>query len=534
VDGEQLATTAEVAEEEQAMVAFARDGRGTCHPFAPLDRPVADSRLSDEQRRAVARVLGSTDRVTLVRGAAGTGKTTLMTECVRGVGEGNKRVVVLAPTAEAARGVLRREGFPDADTLARFLADRDFQTHAAGQVVWVDEAGLVGGRDLARLFALADRLQFRVVLGGDRFQHGSVARGSALRLLEAEAGLVSAEVAAIRRQSGRYRQAVSLLSRGRAGAALDILVALGWVREIADEPERLAALAAEYLVAVREGRSVLVVSPTHAEGRRVTDAVRAALRADGRLHPAERVFTRLDPRDRTAAERGRPESFSAGDVVEFHARVEGFRPGERWEVAAVGRSGVGIRSGDGRAALLPLHRADVFQAFTPVPLPLAEGDRVRVTRNGKAADGRTPLVNGALATVTRLQPDGAVELDSGAVLPPDFGHLAHGYVTTSHAAQGKTVDRVLVAESAASFAAAGREQFYVSVSRGREKVVVFTDDAAGLREAVAGSDPRPTATEMLAGVIPLFALKRPLRCVRPPGANPVPVRPPPLARGVRR
>lgn len=533
VHGEQLVTTVEVAQEERTMVAFARDGRGTCRPFISSDRPTADSRLSDEQRRAIAHILGSADRVTLVRGAAGTGKTTLMAECARGMGEGGKRVVVLAPTAEAARGVLRREGFPDADTLARFLTDRALQTIAAGQVVWVDEAGLVGGRDLARLFALSGRLDFRVVLGGDRFQHGSVARGSVLRLLESEAGLVPAEVATIRRQSGRYRRAVSLLSRGRIEPALDILDALGWVREIADEPTRLAALAEEYLAALREGRSVLVVSPTHAEGGRVTAALRSALRAFGRLDTAERTLTRLDPRDLTEAERGRPESFATGDVIEFHARADGFRPGERWEVAAVGRSGVGVRSADGRAALLPLYRTECFQVFAPVPLLLAVGDRVRVTRNARAADGRTPLVNGVLATVTCLRPDGGVELDSGVELPSGFGHLTHGYVTTSHAAQGKTVDRVIVAESTASFPAGGREQFYVSVSRGRERAIVFTDDALALRQAVAGSDSRPTAAELLAGVIPLSVLRKPqsLRYIWPPANT---VRPPPITRGVKR
>ena len=59
------------------------------------------------------------------------------------------------------------------------------------------------------------------------------------------------------------------------------------------------------------------------------------------------------------------------------------------------------------------------------------------------------------------------------------------------------MDRVFVGSSAASSPAASREQFYVSVSRGREQAVIFTDDKESLREAVGHSDERLSATEML-------------------------------------
>ena len=55
----------------------------------------------------------------------------------------------------------------------------------------------------------------------------------------------------------------------------------------------------------------------------------------------------------------------------------------------------------------------------------------------------------------------------------EFGHLAHGYVTTSHASQGKTVDRVLIAMGSESRPAINAEQFYVSVSRGRDQATVY-------------------------------------------------------------
>jgi ATP-dependent exoDNAse (exonuclease V) alpha subunit len=82
------------------------------------------------------------------------------------------------------------------------------------------------------------------------------------------------------------------------------------------------------------------------------------------------------------------------------------------------------------------------------------------------------------------------------VVAKDYGHLAHGYVMTSHASQGKTVDRVLIGQSSQSFRASSREQFYVSCSRGRESVRVYSDDKAALLDAVSRTDDRLAATDL--------------------------------------
>jgi len=88
-------------------------------------------------------------------------------------------------------------------------------------------------------------------------------------------------------------------------------------------------------------------------------------------------------------------------------------------------------------------------------------------------------------------------LDNGWVFAKGYGHLAHGYVVTSPRFPGQTVDQVFIGQSAQSFPASSRQQLYVSVSRGREKAVIYTDDTASLRAAVRRSDERLTATELL-------------------------------------
>jgi len=114
---------------------------------------------------------------------------------------------------------------------------------------------------------------------------------------------------------------------------------------------------------------------------------------------------------------------------------------------------------------------------------------------GKKAKDR--LDNGAVYQVDGFTENGDIRLANGYVVPKDYGGITHGYVVTSHASQGKTVDVSLIALGQESFAAANKEQFYVSVSRGKEAVRLYTDDKAAMMDAVQGSAARLSATELL-------------------------------------
>ncbi|NCY02554.1 MAG: relaxase, partial [Planctomycetia bacterium] len=406
------------------------------------------------------------------------------------------KVHVFAPTSEAARGVLRRDGFAEADTVARLLLDAEFQKRVKGQIIWVDEAGLLGTKDLRAVFRVAEAQGARVVLMGDERQHGSVPRGDAFRLLQTHAGLPAVTVATVRRQQGAYKRAVEALADGKLDDGFLQLDALGALREAAPD-ERHRLLADDYVDAVRARKTALVVAPTHREGRAVTALIRAGLRSEGLLAGEERPLEQLSSRGLTAAERADPAQYQTGEVVRFHQNAKGgFKKGEAYTVVGRGTGGeVLVARGRKRPVPLPLAAARHFDLFARAALPLAVGDRLRVTQNGRARGGGR-LLNGSLHTVAGFTPRGDVVLEGGRVIPRDFGHLAHGYCTTSHASQGKTVDRVFVALGRESFGAASLEQFYVSVSRGREAVTVYCEDKAELLEAVARSAARPSAVEL--------------------------------------
>ena len=129
---------------------------------------------------------------------------------------------------------------------------------------------------------------------------------------------------------------------------------------------------------------------------------------------------------------------------------------------------------------------------------MAKGDLIRITRGGKSLDGKHRVYNGNVFKLQRFDREGNLVLQNGWKLDKSFGHVSPGYVVTSHSSQGKTVDNVMLVESQSSYAAASREQLYVSVSRGRKNPPGSTRTILqDFKEAVNRSDERITATELL-------------------------------------
>ena len=100
-----------------------------------------------------------------------------MREIARGIKARGKTVQLLAPTAGAVE-VLRREGFAEADTVQRFLVDPAMRERTRGQVMMVDEAGLLSVRLMLALVESGREHGCRLILSGDPRQHTSVERAT--------------------------------------------------------------------------------------------------------------------------------------------------------------------------------------------------------------------------------------------------------------------------------------------------------------------------------------------------------------------
>ena len=123
------------------------------------------------------------------------------------------------------------------------------------------------------------------------------------------------------------------------------------------------------------------------------------------------------------------------------------------------------------------------------PIEIAPGDKLLLTANRREEAFRA--TNGEIVTVSEVDTKGRIHLEDGRILPASFKQFAHGYAVTAHRSQGKSVDAVIISGDGMQ-----RELFYVAASRGRERVLVITSDKQRLRESVARSTARQSASEL--------------------------------------
>jgi len=182
--------------------------------------------------------------------------------------------------------------------------------------------------------------------------------------------------------------------------------------------------------------------------------------------------------------------------VLFIRRYGRHRRGDVCTVEAVTPNGITLMK-DGRPGTIGYSHADCLSVLNERTLEIATGDRLQTKWNGRSIDGQR-IVNGELLTVRMVHADGRISVENDRGERKDLGPnqrvFHYGYAVTSYAAQGKTVDRVLFSDSGCR-AATNRKQWYVTISRARRGVIVFTPDKGALREAISSDGHRRLAIE---------------------------------------
>lgn len=481
----------ESLEAESEFVRWSAANTNACLPLG-VSRP--NPTLSAEQARAVSTLLASRSRVTVLQGDAGTGKTTCLRAVIDGITTHGGLLVACAPSA-AATDILRRELTPDAQTLQHFLASPALQRGSQGRVVLVDEAGLISARqlrDLCRIAALHDQ---RIILIGDTKQHTSVEAGDALRCLLKYANVPIARLSEIRRQKDNaFRAAVARFASGDARGAFDQLQSLGAVKEVRRASDLYRAAADDYIAAHAAGRTCLAISPVWSEIHAFTREVRSQLRAAGNLSSESHSIPTVESLQWTRAQKSRVDQYRPGDVLTFYRDTGVFRRHETATVERREENLLVVRRANGTQARIDPAKTRAFDAGIVRPLELSPGDRILLRANLPSH----ALKNGDLAQVAKIAPTGAIHVADGRTLPSHFRHFTHGYATTSHSAQGKTVDHGILILADAGLAAANLKQAYVSNSRCRLSQSIYTTDAKAARAAMQ----RPADRKLVLELIP--------------------------------
>lgn len=512
----QRVTTRHARDIEIRVLAIEQLGRGKIAPVAAVsevERQLAGRDLNVGQAEAVQLAATTSHQVVGVQGLAGSGKTTMLRTFQEITAARDHQILALAPSHSAVHA-LDKAGI-EARTLQSWLKDREAPTKLTQRtVVVLDEAGLVGNRDVLTTMERVRGAGARLILVGDKKQYQAVEAGRAFAQLQ-EYGMATARMnEMLRQRDGRLAKAAKLSVETPARALSHLEV-----REIRDPVERYQRIAADYSGLSREERGeTLILTGTNEARVGLNEAVRNALKAEGELSGATATLRIFRRKDLTEAEQKRLDRYTVGDAVQFQKdyRSLGVTRGEVYEVTAVKPDGISARAESGREIhFVPAELSGKGLTVGRVePRQIAPGEALRFTGSDRAKG----LKNGDRAQVDSVSDKAVVitthhgarrELPVDEVLPVEYG-----YAATGHSAQGLGAKRVLMDRDTA-VATTNHRSFYTDLTRAKQAAVIYTNDRRGLPRAVVRQSHKTSALD----VAPERAMAAPTPLPAPPAGK---------------
>ena len=486
-------TTDQAKFEEEQLLDLARGGWDTCKPIGRVSGFDADE-LTDEQNAAFQHILASRDLVMDVSGIAGAGKSHLLKQVEKAMIAMGKTIAMLSPTDASVKD-LRKAGFQ-----ARTFQGFQLRPESADLIV-IDEASMLSIPQMLWLVKNAQKRDSRVLVVGDSAQHRSVERGDALRILEQSGSVRYVELLQTQRQRvPALKAAIEDLKAGRLQNGWQKLEQHGVIKELTDVAELRKSAVEQHLAGLRAGKSSLMICPRHEEARKVAAIVRQQLKAEGAIGAVDHAVTVLRRMDLGSESYRDLLHYAPGRVVGFHTRTSGgFKPGERWTVRETNCETVTLER-DGKIRHLKPAAKGKWDVLAPSTMQVSVGDQIRVTAGFR--EGRNVFKNNDIVAVREVT-DAELILNDGRRMRRKGARIDQGVCITSHASQCRTVDQVVVLPDGAD-----AKGWYVSLSRARDSMHVYTRNKLELRQSVMRPGDRKSVWELLQALHRLKAQPR--------------------------
>jgi ATP-dependent exoDNAse (exonuclease V) alpha subunit len=360
--------------------------------------------FSEEQKTAIKTATGDSE-IAVIQGRAGVGKSTMLAAVRESYEQGGWKVQGIALAGVAAQNLQKESGI-ESKTIASWLPKAQLDSNT---VVIIDEAGMVGSKQMADVIEKVQQARAKLVLVGDEKQLQPIAAGGILHAIDQKVAQIAPQYSSVMEDIKRQREdwmkdVVKLAAQGKTGEALEALDGRNKINIYQTPSEARTALVDEY---IKENKNDFSKGIILANIRQDADKINLEIR--GKLKEM--------------------------DIVDHMFPV----------VCNNGEREIG----------------------------LAKGDRIMFTRN----DYNLGIRNGQRATIDSTDPFGLIDvhLDSGEyrrINVEAYPHIEYGWASTTHKAQGATVERTSVYGFAGE-SMASQQSTYVQISRAKAETKLF-------------------------------------------------------------
>ena len=528
-----MITTREAIEQERRILKAMDTGAGEARPLMTAD--VAAARLAElaaprelnhQQLAAAIQIVSSPDRIVLVQGRAGAGKSTMLQPIAKAEAidatarmlsaEGKEALLLTADLKGDAKAlafqnkmvadlktdtgleamtthafIFRNEKFLNGEGSAEAFAAR--KAELAGVYLILDEGSMISNEQMDKLTAIANLMEVgRLAIIGDRKQLNPIDAGKSFSLMQARAIQDQLPVSEVninmRQKTEEMRLVADLADAGDVRGAIAILG-----DRVIESEDRIGDAANAWLALSADQREKTTLLPSSRDGRaEANQIIQDGLKAEGTLQGEGRAFNVRETVQLTREEYRYARNWRQAQFLEVGSRDNGLGLAKGdYRIARIFDNGkvdlVDMRGKKHRVEPIkidPTGKLNRLKLSNEKRIEVHEGERIRWTDSDKR-DGRG-MLNATIASVEKVTAEGiTVKLASGELRELQNGdkmlkRMDLAYAINTHMAQGITNETVFSVMGARETNLSNARAFLVNHTRQQNDVRLFTDDKAKL------------------------------------------------------
>lgn len=479
--------------------------------------------INKQQTKALKYILESKDKIVMMEGLPGVGKSTILNgvrdisgkKIISLIGFGEK-YSGLAPTASASKTIEEKakiESFTIHSFLMRYQGYiegrgsnslKTMQQEFKKAIIFVDEASLISTTMMHRLLTLQDKFGFRIILTGDTRQLGSVEAGKPFeQMLDILPSVKLDNI--VRQKQDQHKQAIIATSKGEVRKSFAIHEKN--IIEAKKGDEDIVKMASSLFLSQSKPSQdkTLLISPTRKMRDSINLSIINALKEINYLKGPIHNHRCLQQVDLGIAGSNSASFFRIGDILKFNRSYKnGIEKGDYLKIKKLNQITNSLVLEKGSKELLyqlkpnsmQLERGRKYEVFREKQLELQEGLKIIFTKNVK----QFGLVNSESAVITKIAQDKVTLIIEGGrtkTIPTnELKHIDYGYCITVHASQGKTYDNTIAAISNNKLLN-NQKSWLVAISRHKNEITAIVEDKNKLEaDIVKNSGTKSAALEL--------------------------------------
>jgi len=493
-------TTKEILKKEKEIIEYLDNTKNSKEAIATKEKAKNYAKenystFTKGQAEAFSHIVTSKDILIGIQGDAGSGKTYMLQALNHFTKDKNIELIGLAYTGQAADELQKDSGI-QSHTLHSYLAkevDAEDE-HKKEKIYIVDEASLVGSKQLHQLIQKAKKENAKIVLVGDTKQFQAISAGAIFDQLQ-QRGMATAEMLEnIRqRESKTLREVVKEIKNKNTNKAFKIL-------KKSDSIIETGALHKQALEEYQKDNDVLIISSTNKDRKEINSQIRAYKKEKNEIKNEQNIKIK-ESVNILAEQKFFINNYQEGQLIFVNKSANGLKAGNQAKIVSIDReknlATLSFKNqGEENLKIIDISKVgDQLSIYQEKIQSFGVGDKITFTKNDK----KFGVKNGNIGIITKLDSKGniSVKLDNKEVSfnIKQYNYLDYGYAITDFKAQGQTAKNVAIV---ANSKMANIKSFYVQITRAKSKVKIITDNLKKLEENVTREVSKTTTLDYVA------------------------------------